>query len=232
MTERTFTRGQLRAMTGVPDESLSFWLKQGLLGASKGLGTGKVRRFEPVQVYIAAVLWAARRAHVSIEMLRFIDRCLQEGARLWFELGMNVKLYFDWKNLESDLAHLRWLKEYRPSDDDDMQDVLAYFDMKARFDKLWEGGNPHSIESQRVSATLRDGEAELLEIAYPLFIRDKGMSFLGITLDDGKSPRVLLSPDTEMGLPADCVLCIAVDRIFDAIDWPDGIDHRHGAERA
>ena len=85
-----YTRQQVENLTGVPDAMLAYWLKQGLLVPNAGgEGRGSHRRFDFVQVNIAAIYGQVRRFGLNIEALRSLGDLLQSAAKL----GAQYKLH-------------------------------------------------------------------------------------------------------------------------------------------
>lgn len=88
--EQLFTRQQVAKLTGVSDDMLAYWLKQGLLvPTSGGDGRGSHRRFDFVQVNIAAIFGQLRRFGLNVGALRSLADLLQAAARL----GASYKLH-------------------------------------------------------------------------------------------------------------------------------------------
>jgi DNA-binding transcriptional MerR regulator len=78
-----FTRQQIASLTGIDGSSLNYWSREGLLVPTEGGGgKGSHRRFDFVQVNIAAVLNELRRFGLNINALRSFAEQLQAAAQL------------------------------------------------------------------------------------------------------------------------------------------------------
>jgi len=76
-----FSRLDLRKLTRVPDDVLSFWLKRGLVrSATADAGERRHRRFDRDQVRIVAFLGAARDAGMNIRGLEALSQIAQQAA--------------------------------------------------------------------------------------------------------------------------------------------------------
>lgn len=81
--DQLYTRQQVAKLVGVSDDVLAYWLKQGLLvPTSGGDGRGDHRRFDFVQVNIAAVFAQLREFGSNIGALRSLADTLQASAKL------------------------------------------------------------------------------------------------------------------------------------------------------
>lgn len=89
-----FTRQQVAQLTGVDDSSLNYWMREGLLRpAEGGSGKGSHRRFDFVQVNIAAVYGQLRRFGVNIAALRSLGDLMQSSASLGASVQLHVANY-------------------------------------------------------------------------------------------------------------------------------------------
>ena len=141
-----FTRQQVAQLTGVDDSSLNYWMREGLLRpAEGGSGKGSHRRFDFVQVNIAAIYGQLRRFGVNIAALRSLNDLLQSSAQLgttaqlhasnyttaaWygskldaFRRGVPVMIEPNWAIKDdpegmSTQAKMEWLKQERPATDE------------------------------------------------------------------------------------------------------------------
>lgn len=76
-----FTRQQMSAATGLADDVLAYWLKEGIIRPTAGgSGKGSHRKFDYVQVHIAAILREVRQFGVNIASLREVSDILQRGV--------------------------------------------------------------------------------------------------------------------------------------------------------
>lgn len=82
----TFSRQQVHERTGIADDVLAFWIKQGLLVALPAERRAH-RRFSYEQLHIAVVLNAMRSLGANIGILRKFSAALQNGFVTWRESG-------------------------------------------------------------------------------------------------------------------------------------------------
>lgn len=76
-----YTRAQIAALTSIDASSLNYWSREGLLVPSEGGGgQGSHRRFDFVQVNIAAIFGELKRFGVNIGALRPLADLLQSAA--------------------------------------------------------------------------------------------------------------------------------------------------------
>lgn len=81
--DQLYTRQQVANLVGVTDDVMAYWLKQGLLvPTTGGEGRGDHRRFDFVQVNIAAIFAQLRDFGSNIAALRSLADTLQASARL------------------------------------------------------------------------------------------------------------------------------------------------------
>jgi DNA-binding transcriptional MerR regulator len=100
----TFTRGELVQLVGLNDGVVTFWLRNGLLRSiSGGEGKGNHRRFDRMQVTIAAVLGELHRFGLNIAALGAIAQTLQKSVEvgqryqvrpfvLWLAAGLRERI--------------------------------------------------------------------------------------------------------------------------------------------
>jgi DNA-binding transcriptional MerR regulator len=85
-----YTRKQVAELTGIDDSALNYWMREGLLRPIEGGGgKGNHRRFDYVQVNIAAVFGQLRRFGLNIAALRTLADLLQSAV----QLGTSVQLH-------------------------------------------------------------------------------------------------------------------------------------------
>ncbi|EPR16161.1 hypothetical protein M527_22220 [Sphingobium indicum IP26] len=78
-----YTRQQVGNLAGLDDTTLNYWSREGLLVPTEGgSGRGSHRRFDFVQVNIAAILGQLRRFGLNISIMRSFASLLQEAAQL------------------------------------------------------------------------------------------------------------------------------------------------------
>lgn len=78
-----FSRQQMSTATGLADDVLAYWLKEGIIRPTAGgSGKGSHRKFDFVQVHIAAILREVRQFGVNIASLREVSEILQRGVEI------------------------------------------------------------------------------------------------------------------------------------------------------
>lgn len=84
--DKPFSRADLVAISGAPDDAVAFWLRNGLLGDSDRAAR-KHRRFSVREVKMAALLKEFRSAGLNIAVMRAITVVLkqsfEQNDRLW-----------------------------------------------------------------------------------------------------------------------------------------------------
>jgi len=81
MADARYLRSQLARLAGVPDDALSFWLKQGLIvDEDQAGGRGNRRRFTADEVKLAAFLREGRRAGLNVAALRSLVAIYRRAA--------------------------------------------------------------------------------------------------------------------------------------------------------
>jgi len=81
MADARYLRSQLALLAGVPDDALSFWLKQGLIvDQDQAGGRGNRRRFTADEVKLAAFLREGRRAGLNVAALRSLVEIYRRAA--------------------------------------------------------------------------------------------------------------------------------------------------------
>lgn len=83
----TFSRQQVQARTGVPDDVLAFWIKQELLLPIPAERRAH-RRFSFEQLHIAMLLNAMRSLGANVNVLRKFSNVFQNGFRVWKKLEL------------------------------------------------------------------------------------------------------------------------------------------------
>lgn len=103
-----YTRAQIAALTSIDASTLNYWSRENLLvPAEGGGGKGSHRRFDYVQVNIAAIFGALRRFGLNIGALRTLADLLQEAARLGASIQLHPTSYSDAALLSSRLHLFR-----------------------------------------------------------------------------------------------------------------------------
>lgn len=80
-TDQRFSRQELQTLSGVGDDVLGFWIKQGILRAEPAPARTHLR-FGFEQIHIAVVMDAMRSLSASIGMLRAFAEVIQDGVVL------------------------------------------------------------------------------------------------------------------------------------------------------
>ncbi|MBX9859350.1 MAG: helix-turn-helix domain-containing protein [Sphingomonas sp.] len=84
MKSESYSRGDLSLMAQVPNDVLSFWLKQGVLRPiEQSGGRGHHRAFDRTEVVIAAMLSIARDAGLPIAALGWLAEQARSAAELF-----------------------------------------------------------------------------------------------------------------------------------------------------
>jgi len=82
-TRILFTRQQVGELAELDDTTLNYWSREGLIVPTEGgKGRGSHRRFDFVQVNIAAILGQLRRFRLNIAMMRSFAELLQSAAQI------------------------------------------------------------------------------------------------------------------------------------------------------
>lgn len=176
-SDRLFTRQQLGVLTGIADDVLAFWLKEGLLIAQAGGGgRGKHRLFDYPQVHIAAVLNEMRGFGTNIGGLRSLAELLQQAVATCKRLGLKQE-YSDSYNeplldaghfdeMRSHMANGHRVKKYGPNysdggDFETFEEWLAH-----------EGTRPHRQDGFEKALIwfekLKPGDGHLIDIGTDL----------------------------------------------------------------
>lgn len=107
-----FTRRQLGSLAGLDDTTLNYWSREGLLiPTDGGKGRGSHRKFDFVQVNIAAILGQMRFFGLNIGVLRSFAEVLQEAAELGAARELHPGNYRDAARLATELHRFRAGKE-------------------------------------------------------------------------------------------------------------------------
>lgn len=89
-TRSLYTRQQMSQLTGLEDALLNYWSREGLLIPTQGgAGRGSHRKFDFLQVNIAAIMGQMRRFGLNIGVMRSFAQILQEAAGI----GQLVRLH-------------------------------------------------------------------------------------------------------------------------------------------
>lgn len=103
-----FSRQQIGELTGLDDTTLNYWSREGLLVPSEGgKGRGSHRRFDFVQVNIAAILGQMRRFGLSITVMRSFAELLQKAATIGNEQKLHPGNYVTAASLATKLHRFR-----------------------------------------------------------------------------------------------------------------------------
>lgn len=103
-----YTRQQLGDLAGLDDTTLNYWSREGLLVPTEGgQGRGSHRRFDFVQVNIAAILGQMRRFKLSLTVMRSFAELLQKAAVLGAGRDLHPGSYSSAANLADCLSAFR-----------------------------------------------------------------------------------------------------------------------------
>lgn len=90
LAQALFTRQQVGELAKLDDTTLNYWSREGLIVPTEGgKGRGSHRRFDFIQVNIAAILGQLRRFGLNIGVMRSFAELLQSGA----QIGTACKLH-------------------------------------------------------------------------------------------------------------------------------------------
>lgn len=107
-TRILYTRQQLGLLAALDDAILNYWSREGLLVPTEGgKGRGSHRRFDFVQVNIAAILGQMRRFGLNISVLRSFSDLLQEAAQLGAARELHPSNYQNAAQLATKLSLFR-----------------------------------------------------------------------------------------------------------------------------
>src|ERR1043166_9025313 len=104
--DELFSRQQVQMLTGIPDDVLGFWMKEGLLVPEAG-ERRQHRRFRYVQLNIAVVLNAMRSLGANVGVLRSFSKLIQSGIVIAEASGL------DRKQLDHGIDLARMLNRFR-----------------------------------------------------------------------------------------------------------------------
>lgn len=144
--DQLFSRQELALLTGIDDEVLAFWIKNGLLVPSAGGGgKGSHRKFTGHQINIAGVLSELRNFGINLAGLRAFVTPLQSANALVESAECNYAAIPDALDLRRRIDDLRNYRPVRILDEDgeeqlakSVEDIVHHFDSDPRgnFDTL------------------------------------------------------------------------------------------------
>lgn len=103
-----YSRQQLGELAGLDNTTLNYWSREGLLVPSEGgQGRGSHRRFDFVQVNIAAILGQMRRFKLNLQVMRSFAELLQRAAVLGSGRDLHPGNYSSAANLADRLDMFR-----------------------------------------------------------------------------------------------------------------------------
>ncbi len=103
-----YTRAQIATLTGIDTSTLNYWNREDLLiPAEGGTGKGSHRRFDWVQVNIAAILGELRAFRLNISSLRSLAALLQSAAQLGAKRELHPSNYVTAARLATQLSLFR-----------------------------------------------------------------------------------------------------------------------------
>lgn len=108
LTQALFTRQQIGELAQLDDSTLNYWSREGLIVPTEGgKGRGSHRRFDFVQVNIAAILGQLRRFGLNIGMMRSFAGLLQSAAQIGAARELHPHSYLDAARLANRLHDFR-----------------------------------------------------------------------------------------------------------------------------
>ena len=107
--DTTFTRQEIADRTGLSDDILSYWSKQGLLVAIEGgEGKGSHRRYDGAQINIAAILAVYREYFgANIGVLKSLSSLMQRSVATFRKVGLPLSEWTTVAALGTDLHDFR-----------------------------------------------------------------------------------------------------------------------------
>jgi DNA-binding transcriptional MerR regulator len=103
-----YSRQQLGELAGLDNTTLNYWSREGLLVPSEGgQGRGSHRRFDFIQVNIAAILGQMRRFKLSLQVMRSFAELLQKAVVLGAGRDLHPGNYVSAANLADRLNEFR-----------------------------------------------------------------------------------------------------------------------------
>lgn len=95
-----FTRIELRQKTGIPDDVLNYWMREGVLRARVGgEGRGNPRRFDYPEVMLAAILDQLRGFGLSVAALKGLSDRFHAALDFFREHGLTRKNFHEFQTL-------------------------------------------------------------------------------------------------------------------------------------
>lgn len=194
MAELTFSRGDIADVAQVPNDVLTFWLRQGLIvPLTAPGGTGRHLRFKKYEAKIAAFLAQGRLAGLNVEALRALASAVR-SAFAWIE--ENGVTRADWEPITDEMSRLAWEKH------------------GGEFAHL--AGNTAAKRIIALLGSLAEKEAEARELILALLINE-GM--VGLYRSQGSDWQIGLMHSVEEGLPHPFCIMFDLALILGKLVW-------------
>lgn len=95
-----FSRVELHRKTGIPDDVLNYWLREGVLRAREGGdGRGNPRRFDYPEIMLAAILDELRSFGLNVAALKGLSERFHQAIDFFRTRRLNNKNYIDFVEL-------------------------------------------------------------------------------------------------------------------------------------
>jgi DNA-binding transcriptional MerR regulator len=144
-----FTRQQLGELTGLDNTTLNYWSREDLLAPSEGgAGRGSHRRFDFVQVNIAAMLGALRQFRLGLNVLTSFADMLQEAAKLGRIVSLHPGSYTDATSLADTLHRFRSGEPVLIRAHEDSEEAPAHLSRRQKLD--WSMEKRPAVSEQEI----------------------------------------------------------------------------------
>lgn len=238
----TFSRQQVHERTGIADDVLAFWIKQGLLIPLPAERRAH-RRFTYQQLHIAAVLNAMRSLGANIGILRKFAAALQDGFVTWSDSGLEPEALWPAISLCVSLDKLSRGErvEVQASADDYRRSLLATNESELIQGWLWEQANEGvTLQLADFAKMLTIQEAHqvkwalgLTEPSHLWWTSETNRESAWIAwIDDAGNPQI--ADDDEVILDSEtgplAAFYIPIGRLIRRL-WPDRIERAHDLHR-
>lgn len=216
MTEdRTYIRKEVIALTGVPNDALTFWLRSYVIRPFQGHERAKMRlRFSRADVRIVAVLNHARGIGLNIDALRAIADTLYDSEQWIAENGVTA-------DDRDALWEERDRRYYTPEVQAEMLEYARsrnYFDevekLKESIVEMRDRVVPERI--MRAVDSLCKKSGNLADIILGI-LEEEGT--LTLFRDGDENWVVKDVPNLDSGLPAATCVLLDLTKIFSSIEW-------------
>lgn len=208
--QKLYSRSELIAISGAPEDAVVFWIRQGLLQSATE-GQRKHLRFDRTEVKLAALLREARAMGLNVDIMRQLVAEVRAGVGVWRQFdGWSVEDRFYLRNaLDSQTFFESWdeaIKQVFPEARTEFDDLYPKFAAK--------GGNIDAVASRLGNWSEADSRRFGIGCNF-----DQSEGFL--TLQRGAGGKALLKynmPD-EGDIAAASAILFNLDLIL-KLEWP------------